>query len=275
MKIVFYASQKPREQRLARAFKDGAIKAGHSVTIRHTDDITFDCDLACMVGVKSIRLWHTMRATDIRTMMFDKGYSRHKKGSCWEYWRIALDGHQPSHETLSLKGYGKKRFARLGFNVKPWRESGEHILIAGSSEKYHNFHGLATPTMYAQTIVNQLRKYTDRPIIYRPKPSWRDAVPIKGASFSAGKHPLESDLKNCHAIVTHGSNTCFDAAMNGIPSIVLGQGVLRPISSRNLSEIEDPELCVRNKLFNALAYHQWTLEEFSSGEAFETIERWL
>lgn len=275
MKIIFYVSDKPREHALARAFAAGAKRHGHKVTIQSTATPLLDYDLACMVGVKSKALWDFIRDNGCQTMMFDKGYSRHRKDACWEYWRVSWGAHHPTGTTLLQHQYPSDRFDERGWKFEPWRRTGNHILIAGSSEKYHNFYDLGDPTEYAKKLVSELRRFTARPILYRPKPSWRGAYPIEGTVYSNAKQALASALVDCHAVVTHGSNLCFDAALKGIPSIILGDGVMKSISNTQLKQVELPYLCCREEVFNALAYHQWTLAEFSSGQAFATMRKWL
>lgn len=274
MKIAFFASSKQRELDLAMAFKAGAAKHGYSVDILHNGSFVPGYDLCCMIGVKSIKMWRRAVDAGCHVMMFDKGYSRHRKGGCWEYWRVSLDGHHPTGTTLS-RDYPGDRFDKLGFNIEPWRKEGDNIVIMGSSAKYHNFNRLPDPTTFATELFEQIRLYTSRPVIYRPKPSWKDAVEIPGTTFSHSKQPLTEVFNNCHAIVTHGSNACFEAALFGIPSIILGDAVMKPISSTDISEINKPKMMERKELFNALAYHQWTLSEFKSGLAFNTIKEWL
>lgn len=276
MKIVFYASDKPRELDLAKAFAAGAKRYRHEVEIRSVDNpLTLGVDLSCMAGVKSNNLWHFLGELGCRTMMFDKGYSRHRKGGTWEYWRVSLGAHHPTETTLLQHKYPSDRFDSRGWVVEPWRKTGDHILIAGSSPKYHDFYRLGDPTKYAEKIIETLRTHTSRTLVYRPKPSWRDARHIDGSIYSNSKQPLASVLDDCHAVITHGSNCCFEAALMGIPSIVLGDGVMKSISSTKLNQIESLYLCDRGEVFNALAYHQWTLAEFSSGLAFDTIRKWL
>ena len=174
-KIVFYVSDKLREHELADAFLRGAKLYGVDVEKRMNTDISNDDhDYACMMGVKSKILWDNMKSRGITPIMFDKGYVRNKFGSSWRYWRISVGSHNPSVEHLSLP-YSPDRFERLGLEVKPWRKRkvASQIVFAGSSLKYHDFYELPHPTQYAKVIVKKLRKLTRRPIIYRPKPSWR------------------------------------------------------------------------------------------------------
>lgn len=277
MKIIFYASTKEREQELARAFVAGALKQGHCAEIRGFNDITEASDLVCMVGVKSVNLWRIMRSMGINTLMFDKGYSRKKSGLSWEYWRLSYNAHQPTSTTLPLFNYPSDRFDRLGFTISDWMPNSDSgkILFAGSSAKYHTFYDLPDPTTYAEKVVSTIRQYTDKEIVYRPKPSWKGAKRILGTTYSNKKEPLIPLFNKCCAVVTHGSNICFEAALHGLPTIILGDAVTKGISSTKLKNILTPRNKKRHQLFYNLAYHQWTLEEMRSGLMWETVGEWL
>jgi len=61
----------------------------------------------------------------------------------------------------------------------------------------------------------------------------------------------------------------------GVPSIVLGEGVMKSISSTDLSEVEAPCKGERMPVYAALGYHQWTIDEMQTGRAFNEIKEWL
>lgn len=280
MRVCFYRSSKPREGNLAEAFVEGLRVHGDEGVIRTLDgepQIADDCEVACMVGVKSKALFDANWRAGVHTLMLDKGYSRHKAPGPvrgWEYWRVAVDAHHPTANLMKVSR-PSDRFDRLGFEILPWRETGQHILLAGSSAKYHEFYGLKEPTTYAKEIVRQLRAITERPIIYRPKPSWRDAVEITKTRFSALPETILDVLADAWVTVTHGSNACFESVINGIPCIVLGDGVAKPLSSTDLADVVSPRIASdteRHAWACNLAYQQWTLSELYSGEAWTTIK---
>lgn len=276
MKAVFFVSDKPREHALADAVIRGMEVHGDEGVKRSLDGTApvADGDLACFVGVKSREIYRANRQAGVHTVMFDKGYVRNRLpcSKSWKYWRVAVDGHHPT-DAIEDKQFPPNRLDDLGLEIKPWRKRGRHVLIAGSSAKYHAFYGLPDPTTYAMGLVRRLREYTDRPIVYRPKPSWRGACPIAGTRLSEPSESLDDALGGAWAMITHGSNACFEAALMGIPSIVLGNAVARPISSRCLSAIEDPHLSsFRRQWLANLAFCQWTEDEFASGMAWETIK---
>lgn len=280
MRVAFLASDKPRERVLADAFLEGAARHGHEVQqIQLTgESILPDADVIAVVGVKSRNLYQENQKAGRYVVMLDKGYTRHRgpQGRTWEYWRIAVNDHHPTRH-LELMHCPADRWSRLGLDVRPWRRKGGHIVLAGSSAKYHEFYGLANPTTYAKRVVKRLRRHTDRPIVYRPKPSWRDAVPIEGTEYSTSSQAISEVLDSAYALVTHGSNACFEAMVLGVPSLILGNGVAKPISSISEKVINKIRLAPdaeRMRLLHNLAYCQWTLPEFASGEAWETI-KWM
>jgi hypothetical protein len=134
----------------------------------------------------------------------------------------------------------------------------------------------------AADLVGQIRRFTDRPIVYRPKPSWGGAEPIPGTKFSWSRAKnfitIYDDLKGAHCLVTHGSNACFEALQAGVPSIVTGDAALRPIFSTDIAEIENPRrasMPERRQIVDNLAYCQWSLGEIAQGDAWKFLRRQL
>lgn len=284
MRITFWHSSKPRERILADAFADGARLAGDSVELRELqpEPVAADCDVAVMFGVKSRELYRVHWQAGAHVVYIDKGYTRHKIGDptgLWEYWRVSVDAHHPTSRLLE-RNCPSDRWDALCLGVNDWRRArpGQPFLLAGSSAKYHQFYGLSDPTSWATKVVRVLAAhFPDRPIIYRPKPSWKDAEPIPGTIYSDGAQSLDGLLTDCYAMVTHGSNAVFEALLAGVPSVVLGDAVTRPISTQDLetliraggpymAPLEDRLHLLRN-----LAYFQWTLAEMARGDCWRFL----
>lgn len=278
MRVRFFASNKEREVNLGEAFCAGA--ALHRVKAEvHELSATPDlkgCHVACMVGVKSKRLFNACIEAGVTPIMLDKGYIRSRRADArtWEYWRVSVAAHHPTANIAQLH-MPEDRWKALGLEEKAWRRSGFQIVIAGSSAKYHDFYDLPDPTTWAADVAAAIRERTDRPIVYRPKPSWDGAVPIPGTHFSGPKDSLESALANAWVMITHGSNASFEAAMLGIPSIVLGNGIAKPISSISLDDLAHPIMAKRKGWLANLAYFQWTENEMRSGQAWKHIREWI
>lgn len=280
MRIIFWASDKPHERLLADAFATGARAHGDEVSIRplQPEVVVEDCDVACMVGVKSNETFWAHWEAKIHTLYFDKGYTRHAAPGpvkVWEYWRTSIDAHQPTRMLGANRPHD--RINKLGLKMAPWRARTRkgRIVFAGSSQKYHSFYGLSDPTKYAKKIFANVRELCDaREIVYRPKPSWKDAVPIEGTIFSVRPRSIEDELDGAHCLITHGSNACFEAVLAGVPCIVLGEAVARAISSTTLEDVNEPREASeeeRVQWLADLAYCQWTQREMYSGETWKIL----
>lgn len=280
MRIVFLQANKVREQNIADAFVAGLRRHGvraEKMILRSEESLPAEVDAVCMFGVKSRKLWDWYRRAGIQIIYFDKGYVR--RGPHSSAMRISVNSHHPTRWLMSGE-QPADRFRRMEVDVEPWRESGSQVVVVGSSAKYHEFHGLLEPTEYATRLIKRIGKWTNgRQIIYRPKPSWDDAVPIDGSTFAHDRQiTIESLLKGAHALITHGSSACFEAMLAGVPSVILGDAVARPISSTNLEEIEAPLVATdedRQRLLANLAYWQWTLPEMEAGTAWDFLRHHL
>jgi hypothetical protein len=275
MRVVFCHSDKPREHLLADAFAEGVRRHGDSCEMRALtpDHTPVPAEVACMVGVKSRELYRAYTDQGTHVVYLDKGYTRHARPGpvkVWEYWRVSLDAHHPTAK-LGHPDMPHDRTDDLGLVVQPWRKNGIGIVIAGSSQKYHDFYGLRHPTQWAQKLVKQIQSIApERPIIYRPKPSWKEAVPIEGTQFSRSGD-IYDVLVGAWCLVTHGSNAVFEAVLEGVPCIVLGDAVAKPISSTTLEDIPEPRLATyteRHQWVANLSYWQWTMPEFAEGKAW-------
>jgi len=293
MKAIFWTRQEVghldksdwRETNLAKAIQSGARLYGDEVEIRSVPDdgqpVVEPCDLALKIGVKSRNWFRAYNRAGIPYCYFDKGVIRTRAVEWMEYWRVSVNGHQPLKYVETAK-HDDQRAKKTGLDFKPWRTGGEAVLVDGSSAKHHFFHSdWDAEGMHdyaneaARSLVERVRAITKRPIIYRPKPSWKRAKPIPGTQFSRGKE-WRNDVARSHVVITAGSNLCFDSVCFGVPSIVLGHGIAGPISSTDLSELENPRLATdeeRRQWLNNVAWTQFhALDEFENGMAWEVIK---
>lgn len=275
MKFVFYIAEgKSREAPLCEAFVSGCRKTGDEIRVAPNRGDPVPADVAVMVGLKSIVLREACIAAGQRVLIFDKGYDRKD-----DWWRMAIDAHQPTEYLTTIKR-DYARAAAQGWKPKPWRLAlhDAPVIIAGGGRKYYITHDLPEPVEYISEIVASIRAAgCPRKIWYRPKPSMSDVMPVPGTTLSRHKSIYEI-LDGAHALITYGSNACFEALLAGVPSIVLGDAIAGPISSTRLEDIEDPLLASdggRLALLASLAYCQFRASEISSGWGVDEIKTQL
>tara|TARA_B100000287_G_C20522954_1_gene737733 strand:- start:133 stop:1008 length:876 start_codon:yes stop_codon:yes gene_type:complete len=148
--------------------------------------------------------------------------------------------------------------------LKDWK-TGDHILIIPPSEHTANWYDMKVDG-WVDGIINQLQKYTDRPIRVRYK--------YENKRF--GKRniiPLKEDLKNCHAMVSWHSMAACEAVIAGIPSFTSEHSPANMVSYslNDLDKIEQPLKNNREVWLWSLIGNQFMLSELTTDYAYKYI----
>jgi hypothetical protein len=280
VKVVFYASEgKKFDETLAARMGKGVKRRGDAyevLPIKGVVEPLPDTDVAILAGVKggSKPCFEAHRRAGRHAIILDKGYTRLRGGELGTlYWRLSVDDFQP-HAYLRA-GRPGDRWERLGMTVLPmWKKDHGQVLFCGSSQKYCDWHGLGDATEYARRTLKQLSRLTDRELVYRPKPSWGGAVPVRGFRYSSHEEKFVAELDRTFCVVTFGSNAAFEAVLAGVPALVLGDGIARPLCRTRLEDVGDPLYPTTAEVRQVgcdIAYCQWTLEEMASGECWDHV----
>lgn len=182
-----------------------------------------------------------------------------------EFFRVSVNTWSPDHYVKA--GLPSSRFEALGLRVKPWRESGDEIIVAGSTRKAATDHGLGYQA-WEQEAIRKLQGCGKR-VVYRPKPTDMEATKLQGAEFD--RRPISEALRNTWAWVTHHSNSAVDALLAGVP-VHCETGAAKAFSVP-IEQVADPELLPGREQFLAdVAWLQWTLDEMRSGACWAHLK---
>tara|TARA_Y100000022_G_C13204869_1_gene354541 strand:- start:522 stop:1142 length:621 start_codon:yes stop_codon:yes gene_type:complete len=194
-----------------------------------------------------------------------------------KYYRVVKNNIQ--HTKLPLFNGGKKwpngRFLNLVQTTpymtytgrQPDSEREGAILVVTPSEKPCQFYQIDRKTWLEQTLA-EIKNHTSRPIIIRDKGLRPDR--IKDNSIAG-----QCRRQRIHSLVTYQSVAALEALHYGIPVFTMAPCCADPFANKDLSKIESAKYPNEEdvvNLFNFLAYCQYTLEEFRSGEALQMIE---
>lgn len=248
-----------------------AMRSGIQATGDATDTIeesTFrevEHDVCVFYGyTKSIqRIVEAYRAAGKPFVYIDLGYWGRVKNN--GHHKVVVNGRHPT-AYFQKRRHDDKRAKTFGIALAPWRKSGKHILLAGMGAKASVIAENMKFESFERGAIETLRQHTQRPIVYRPKPSCKESGSINGTIYSPPDQPLTGVLNaDCHAVVTHHSNVAVEAIVAGIPAFCM-QGVAAPMSLQDLSLIETPLYPEgREQWINDIAYTQWTWTEMAEG----------
>lgn len=255
------------------AFTQGAVKLGHEVVVH---------DMSADVYVIWSVLWHGRMQQNLEIWNFAKKQKKQvivlevgalKRGTTW---RVGL-GHINANGIFNNdKNLENGRSKKLGIFLKPWKKTGDHVLICGQHSKSEQWAQRPAPEVWLENLVSTIKNHTDRKIIFRPHPrdfQWCKNLKIPGIFVNFPKKLLgtvddfdhETDFKNAWCVVNPSSNTGILAAINGIPVLCDPDSLAWEISMKIPEKIESPEYVDRAHWIEKVCHTEWTLEEIQAG----------
>ena len=187
-----------------------------------------------------------------------------------------LYGKQRKQEKRDDAEANHARWDKLNLEMEDWRNSGEHILLLGQNETGFGMDHITRNkfTVFAD-IIFQIRKYTDRPIVFRMHKNKRSEYDLifknpemknVFASQMSNDNSIFNDLKNAWCSVAITTNAAVDSISYGIPVITADKiSAAYEVAEHDISNIENPLMPDRTQWAYDLAYAQWNLEEINEG----------
>ena len=252
------------------AFEKSLLAAGHKVS--HQD---MGADVAViwsvlwhgrMAGNKSV--WDTYRKTGRPVVVLEVGGIRRN-----HTWKVNVNGINRA-ALYQPQGNGPERARQLGLSLKPWRTKGEHILLCGQHERSLQWEGMPRMSKWFLQTYEDIRAFTDRPIIFRPHPRSplehieRGLVNVYRQTpvrLAGTYDDFDLTFKRAWASVSWSGNTGVHSVMEGVPAITGPHSLAHTVSETCLSQIEDPAQPNRTQWLNDLAWTEFTLDEIAEG----------
>ena len=167
--------------------------------------------------------------------------------------------------------------ARLhSLELKPWRTNGEYILVCGKHDKSLQWRNMPSMSNWFLNAYDEIRKHTDRPIIFRPHPRCRLEHIERGLKHVYRQDPVkiggtyddfDMGFNNVHCTISHSSNPGIHSVLNGVPAFVSNHSLAYDVGNDIdfLHNIEEPLMPDRTQWLNDYAHTEWTVEEIAQG----------
>lgn len=144
-----------------------------------------------------------------------------------------------------------------------WRSAGDRILVIEPGPfAAAIFH--VDIAQWKYTVEEELRKYTDKKIIFREKAPKKKRAPLY-------KHLCNEDY---YCVISINSNACTESIWAGIPVITLDKHITNPVSRNKLSDINDLYKGPLATWLSMLSYSQFTYDELLDGTALDIIQKY-
>ena len=254
------------------SFATSLHNSGHTVTYND-----YDCDVAViwsvlwngrMAGNKKV--WDHFKAINKPIIVLEVGGIN--RGTTW---KVALNGINRT-AYFGEQDNDRVRADSLGLVCKPWRSDGTHILICGQHDKSLQWQDMPRMSNWFLNTYDEIRKHTDRSIVFRPHPRCRLEHIERGLRHVYRQEPrqvantyddFDMGFNDVWATISYSSNPGVHSVLNGIPAFVGTSSLAYDVSNDIdfLHDIETPLMPDRTQWLNDYAHTEWTLEEIEQG----------
>ena len=257
------------------AIRKGLTMQGHTVT-----ENEMNCDVPVIWSLlwngRMLRnkiVWDEFRSKNKNVLVVEVGGIQRNNT-----WKIALNGINRSGQ-FGPSNNTNERAVKLNLQCKPWRTSGDHILLCLQHDKSEQWAQCKPLLDYTLDTITELRKYTNRKIIVRqhprcPLPQFPRLENVEyqiPAMIENTYDDYNLNFSNEWAVVSWSSNPGIHAILNGIPAFVGPQSLAYDVGNKDFSTIESPIMPDRTQWLNDYAFTEWTVEEIAQGTPFSRL----
>jgi hypothetical protein len=262
------------------AFAKSIIAAGHTViynepyrVMHHYDNY----DVAVIWSVlwngrmaKNKQVWDINRSLGKPVIVLEVGGI--KRGTTW---KVGLNGINRD-AYFGPTNNNNDRHRLLGLLLKPWRTHGEFILICGQHDKSLQWQDMPSMSNWFMQTYREIRKHTDRPIVFRPHPRCRLPHIELGLKHVYRQEPtqiggsyddFDMGFDDVHCTISYSSNPGIHSILNGVPAFVGTSSLAYDVGNDIdfLHDVEAPLMPNRQQWLNDYAHTEWTVQEISQG----------
>lgn len=288
----------PEKPLILDNFCQGVSKCGDNIIAHRGMDI-IPCDVAFIQGFvheHGKKLPHLMlrksavelqKKNGKKSLIVDSNLFLYADpGNTKRYLRYSFDGVFPTTGFYFNKDVDPARWNKissdLSINLKPYRSSGEHILVCLQRNGGWSMRGLNTLDWLNKTIL-EIRKYSSRPIVVRAHPGdkkIRRMIKINHANTKlSNNEKLLTDLQNAWATIVYNSSPSVASLIEGVPTFLTDphpqHSQAFEVANLDISKIENPTLPDRQSWIESLAMCHWNFSELSSGEAWNFFRKYI
>jgi hypothetical protein len=245
------------------------------------------CDVAIIWSVlwqgrmeRNKRVWDFFRSQNKPVVVLEVGGLLRNRT-----WKMGINGINRDAD-FANQSYDDKRWPLFKLDLKPWKQTGNVIVICGQHHNSEQWKELPKPNKWVEQQIKTIRQYCDKPIVIRPHPRNTFAFDEKKYKHVRINNPKrdwntydDTDFKrilnSTWAVVNHSSNPAIESVINGVPVFVSESSLCHDVGNTSLADILHPAMPSRHNWANWISYTEWTVEEIAEGTPWARIRKRL
>ena len=193
-------------------------------------------------------------------------------------WKLGINGINRDADFAVEDYMPSDRLNKFGIVLQRWKEEGEYILICGQHGQSQQWIDMPDMDTYYKNTIQEVRKFTDKPIVVRSHPRFREGLhwacdsewyKQQGVTWNIPKHiqqtydsfDLEHMLKHTHCTISHSSNAGISSIIAGVPAVVSEHSLAYEVGTEMNTWLSKPD---RANWLNKMSYIEWFPDEIGT-----------
>ena len=194
-------------------------------------------------------------------------------------WKLAINGINRDADFALDLGYDSKRLSKFNIQLKDWHKQGSYIVVAGQHGYSEQWRNMPPMDQYYRQLVSDIRSKTDKPIVLRSHPRFRENIHFKitdpnwytqqNCEWNIAKQiqqtydsfDFENQLTDTYCVYSHSSNAGLTSIINGVPAVVSKHSLAYEMTSLDLDNLNYPD---RHEWLCKLSYTEWFADEIET-----------
>ena len=193
-------------------------------------------------------------------------------------WKLGINGINRDADFAVEDYMPSDRLNKFGIVLQRWKEEGEYILICGQHGQSQQWIDMPDMDTYYKNTIQEVRKFTDKPIVVRSHPRFREGLhwacdsewyKQQGVTWNIPKHiqqtydsfDLEHMLKHTHCTISHSSNAGISSIIAGVPEVVSEHSLAYEVGTEMNTWLSKPD---RANWLNKMSYIEWFPDEIGT-----------
>ena len=193
-------------------------------------------------------------------------------------WKLGINGINRDADFAVDEYMPSDRLSKFGIVLQRWQQKGEYVLICGQHGHSQQWIDMPDMDTYYKNTIEEVRKFTDKPIVVRSHPRFREGLhwacdsewyKQQGVTWNIPKHiqqtydsfDLEHMLKHTHCTISHSSNAGITSIIAGVPAVVSKHSLAYDVGTEMNTWLSKPD---RPNWLNKISYTEWFPDEIGT-----------
>jgi len=193
-------------------------------------------------------------------------------------WKLGINGINRDADFAVGDYMPSDRLSKFGIVLQRWKEDGEYVLICGQHGESQQWIDMPDMDTYYKTTIEEVRKFTDKPIVVRSHPRFREGLhwacdtdwyKVRDVTWNIPKHvqqtydsfDLEHMLKHTYCTISHSSNAGISSVIAGVPAVVSEHSLAYEVGTEMGTWLSKPD---RANWLNKMSYIEWFPDEIGT-----------